>query len=383
MRNATLLRLLGAWAAVLVALWLLERLLAEPDAAFYQWLAGFGGLGTVLLVGERLLIGHWTASRLRVGALITNVALVGYPESTGKIAQRLASRIGRDLRIVAELNLGTDGVLDELAGLCRRADVDQLLLALPPAPDERVDKLLCGLQNFAINLQLVPELPSAPSPRFAPGEIGSIPAIAMINRPLTEPQCAVKRLEDLIFCSMILLAAGPLMALIAFLVKIDSSGPVLFRQMRWGYNFAPIEVLKFRTMYVAEAPDSAVMQARRDDVRVTRLGSWLRKTSLDELPQLFNVLRGDMSLVGPRPHAVPHNEHYSELIDNYLARHKLKPGMTGLAQVNGYRGITDTLEKMQKRVEFDLRYMENWSLRLDLRILAKTIIVAFTDPNAF
>jgi exopolysaccharide biosynthesis polyprenyl glycosylphosphotransferase len=179
---------------------------------------------------------------------------------------------------------------------------------------------------------------------------------------------------------------APLMLLIALLVRLASRGPALYRQRRYGFNNEVIEVFKFRTMYAdsCDMPSAGdVAQARRDDPRVTRIGGFLRRTSLDELPQFLNVLNGTMSIVGPRPHAVAHNERYAHVIDEYLARHRVKPGITGWAQVNGLRGETDTIDKMEKRVAYDLYYIEHWSLAFDLRIILRTLFVGFTHPNAY
>jgi Undecaprenyl-phosphate glucose phosphotransferase len=210
-----------------------------------------------------------------------------------------------------------------------------------------------------------------------------LPVISVSERPLIGWKGVAKRVEDCVLAGAALILFAPLMAVIALLISFDSPGPVLFRQRRHGFNNSPITVLKFRTMYHDPTPDPAVRQARPNDPRVTRLGSFLRRTSLDELPQLINVLRGDMSLVGPRPHAIPHDEKYAALIDNYLARHRVRPGITGLAQVNGYRGETDTVEKMRKRIEHDLKYIEEWSLLLDLSVLFRTLLVGFIHPQAY
>jgi putative colanic acid biosynthesis UDP-glucose lipid carrier transferase len=179
----------------------------------------------------------------------------------------------------------------------------------------------------------------------------------------------------------LLLVAIP-MIFIAMGVKLSSHGPIIFRQHRYGLRGNEIDVWKFRTMTVAENDDT-VIQARKNDPRVTRFGAFLRRTSLDELPQLINVLQGKMSLVGPRPHAVAHNEQYRKQVDRYMLRHKVKPGITGLAQVNGWRGETDTLDKMQKRIEFDLAYIQNWSLFLDFKIIYQTMFKVFSDKNAY
>jgi len=192
----------------------------------------------------------------------------------------------------------------------------------------------------------------------------------------------LKRIEDVVLASLILLLIAVPMLLIAIAVKLTSRGPVLFRQTRYGMDGRPIRVWKFRSMTVMEDGD-AVIQASRNDCRITPLGAFLRRTSLDELPQFFNVLLGDMSVVGPRPHAVAHNEQYRRQVSRYMLRHKVKPGITGWAQVNGWRGETDTLEKMQKRIEFDLDYIENWSVWWDLKIVLLTLFKGFVHRNAY
>jgi putative colanic acid biosynthesis UDP-glucose lipid carrier transferase len=213
--------------------------------------------------------------------------------------------------------------------------------------------------------------------------VRGLPVIGISERPLVGWKGLAKRAEDCVLAGAALVVLAPIMAVIALLIAIESPGPVLFRQLRHGFNNSSITVLKFRTMYHDPTPDPIVRQARPDDPRVTRLGRFLRRMSLDELPQLVNVLRGDMSLVGPRPHAIPHDEKYASLIDNYLARHRVRPGITGLAQVNGYRGETDTVEKMRKRIEHDLKYIEEWSLLLDLSVLFRTVLVGFIHPRAY
>ena len=193
----------------------------------------------------------------------------------------------------------------------------------------------------------------------------------------------MKRAEDVALSLLLLVLVAPAILLIALLIKIDSRGPVFFRQERYGFNNQRIMVCKFRSMHHEPHPDPSVPQARRNDPRLTRLGAILRRTSLDELPQLFNVLSGDMSLVGPRPHATAHNEKYARLINGYLGRHRMKPGITGWAQVNGCRGETETIDQMRQRLALDLHYIANWSLLLDLRILLITIPVVIRGTNAY
>jgi putative colanic acid biosynthesis UDP-glucose lipid carrier transferase len=219
--------------------------------------------------------------------------------------------------------------------------------------------------------------------------VGGVPCVRLLGRPLGGREAAVKAVSDRTVAAAALLAAAPLLALLALAVRLDSPGPVLYRQKRHGFNGRVIEVLKLRTMRAECCDDgtgtgdgAGVAQASRDDPRLTRVGRRIRRASLDELPQLVNVLRGEMSVVGPRPHAVAHNERFGRAIDRYAARHRVKPGITGWAQVNGLRGETDTVEKMARRVAYDLEYIENWSLALDARILLKTLLVGFVHPEA-
>ncbi|HBX2594003.1 TPA: exopolysaccharide biosynthesis polyprenyl glycosylphosphotransferase, partial [Klebsiella pneumoniae] len=200
--------------------------------------------------------------------------------------------------------------------------------------------------------------------------------------PLSGINMVFKRLEDIIVSLSILIVISPVLLIIACAVKFTSPGPVIFRQIRYGMDGKSIKVWKFRSMTVMEN-DNNVTQATKHDLRVTKVGKFLRRTSLDELPQFFNVLFGQMSVVGPRPHAVSHNEQYRTLIKGYMLRHKVKPGITGLAQVNGWRGETDTLDKMQKRVEYDLLYIRNWSIWLDLKIIFLTIFKGFVNKSAY
>ena len=213
-------------------------------------------------------------------------------------------------------------------------------------------------------------------------KMDTIPTISIDERPFHGPGGWAKRVEDVVLSGFILLAISPLVPAIALGVKLSSPGPVFFIQRRCGVDGKEIMVPKFRTMTVCE-DGAAVPQARKNDQRVTRFGAFLRKTSLDELPQFINVLQGSMSVVGPRPHAIAHNEYYRRIIPGYMLRHKVKPGITGWAQVNGLRGETDTIAKMARRVQFDLDYIRHWSLWLDMKIIFKTVVKGFTDKNAY
>ncbi len=212
--------------------------------------------------------------------------------------------------------------------------------------------------------------------------VGRMPVVAVCDTPFSGLNGLVKRVSDIVLSLLILLLISPVLLVVAVLVKLSSPGPIIFRQRRYGLDGEEIMVYKFRSMTVCEDGPN-VPQARKGDVRITRLGAILRKTSLDELPQFVNVLQGRMSIAGPRPHAVAHNEMYRKLIKGYMVRHKVKPGITGWAQVNGYRGETETLDKMQARIDYDLEYLRNWSLRLDIYIIFRTVLLVFKDASAY
>ncbi|HBQ6826446.1 TPA: undecaprenyl-phosphate glucose phosphotransferase, partial [Klebsiella pneumoniae] len=213
-------------------------------------------------------------------------------------------------------------------------------------------------------------------------EINGVPVVPLFDTPLNGINMVFKRVEDVFFSIIILFLISPVLAVIALLIKLTSPGPILFKQIRYGMDGKAIKVWKFRSMKVMEN-DDRVIQATKNDTRVTKVGGFLRKTSLDELPQFINVLFGSMSIVGPRPHAVAHNEQYRKLIQGYMLRHKVKPGITGLAQVNGWRGETDTLDKMEKRIEYDLEYIRTWNIVLDIKIIFLTVFKGFIGKTAY
>jgi putative colanic acid biosynthesis UDP-glucose lipid carrier transferase len=274
------------------------------------------------------------------------------------------------------------GSFDALVNHARQGSVDIVYIALPMRAETRIQDLIAKLSDTTASVYMVPDFFMFNLLHASWDNIGDLPVVSISETPFYGVDGFVKRLEDVLISGLLLLILAPVMLAIAAAVKLTSPGPAIFRQHRYGLRGNKIEVWKFRTMTVSEN-DGPIIQARKDDPRVTRIGSFLRRTSLDELPQLINVLSGSMSLVGPRPHAVAHNEQYRRLIDRYMLRHKVKPGITGWAQVNGWRGETDTLEKMQKRVEFDLAYIHNWSLTFDLKILFLTAFRVLTDKNAY
>jgi putative colanic acid biosynthesis UDP-glucose lipid carrier transferase len=274
---------------------------------------------------------------------------------------------------------------EKLAGHCkdvatyvRQHSVKVVYIALPLAKVPRMTELVNALRDTTASVYFVPDAFAFDLIQGRLVEINGMPALSVCETPLHGLEAVFKRAMDLALAGLGLLVLSPLLLLVAAAVKLSSRGPVFFRQRRYGLDGEEILVYKFRSMRVCE--DGAVVpQATRRDPRVTAIGAFLRKTSIDELPQLINVLQGKMSLVGPRPHAVAHNEQYRKLIDGYMIRHKVRPGMTGLAQVNGLRGETETLEKMVERVRFDLEYLRNWSPWLDVMILFRTLLVVIKD----
>lgn len=274
------------------------------------------------------------------------------------------------------------GSFDVLVERARGRLIEVIYIALPLAAGARLQELLDRLSDTTASVYVVPEVLPDALLRGYWGYLGALPVISIYETPFQGLSGWFKRLEDIVFTSAILPIIAVPILLIAIGIHLTSPGPVLFRQKRYGLDGREIEVWKFRTMRVCEA-DGMVTQATRDDPRVTRLGAFLRRTSLDELPQFINVLQGTMSVVGPRPHAVLHNEQYRSLINGYMLRHKVKPGITGWAQVSGWRGETDTLDKMEQRVRHDLWYIRNWSPWLDLKIVLLTVIRGFVGRNAY
>jgi putative colanic acid biosynthesis UDP-glucose lipid carrier transferase len=257
-----------------------------------------------------------------------------------------------------------------------------VFIALPMTLQDRVDALLEGLRDTTVSIYYIPDVRMVDMIQSRSFDIEGVPMIALCETPFTGQKAIIKRLSDVVISILILLLVSPVLLACAIGVKLSSPGPILFQQRRYGLDGAEINVYKFRSMTVCEN-GATVTQATRNDVRITPFGNFLRTKSLDELPQFFNVLQGTMSIVGPRPHAVAHNELYRTQVKGYMIRHKVKPGITGWAQVNGSRGETDTIDKMEKRIRYDLDYLRNWSLALDLLIILKTVGVVIKDENAY
>jgi putative colanic acid biosynthesis UDP-glucose lipid carrier transferase len=277
---------------------------------------------------------------------------------------------------------GIAGNFDRLVEQARKGEIDQVYIALPPRAEPRINGLIRRLGDTTASVYIAYDFGGFDLLRARWSSVGPVPVLSVVENPFYGVDGWVKRMEDIVLGTIILSIIAIPMVLIALAVKLTSAGPVLFRQYRYGLNGERIRVLKFRTMTVCEDSDK-VVQAGKNDARVTSLGRFLRRTSLDELPQFLNVLTGEMSIVGPRPHAVVHNETYRTVIQNYMLRHKVKPGITGWAQVNGWRGETDTLEKMENRVKHDLEYIRRWGLWLDIKIIFLTIFGKAARKNAY
>lgn len=273
--------------------------------------------------------------------------------------------------------------LEELIKTCRSEFIDDIIIALPLSAVDEITAMLDRLRELPTNVYLGADLIGFKKDlRPAPDYFAGMPMFEMIGKPISGWDNLFKLIEDYVLATLIVVIMLPVFAVVALLIKLDGPGPIIFKQKRNGFNNKTFDIYKFRSMKVQNNAEEKTLQAVRGDARITRLGAILRRTSLDELPQLFNVLNGTMSLVGPRPHAVDHNEDYAKSIRGYFSRHRMKPGITGLAQVKGYRGLTDTLDKMENRVKYDIIYTDNWSIMLDAKILIKTVLVFLWPKNA-
>jgi Undecaprenyl-phosphate glucose phosphotransferase len=275
-----------------------------------------------------------------------------------------------------------DRDLAEAVASVRSLEPDAIFVLLPWSATETIDRCAETFLALPVEIHLGPEQVLHKFEEAKLSTLGPLASLQLTRRPLTRREIIQKRLFDLVFAAAALLVSTPLLILVALLIKLDSPGPIFFVQRRFGFNQQPFRIIKFRSMRTLD-DGIVIQQARPDDPRLTRIGSWLRRWNIDEIPQLFNVLTGDMSLVGPRPHALSHDREYERRISLYARRHNMKPGITGWAQIHGLRGETDTDEKMRKRVEYDLFYIDNWSLWLDLKIIARTVLSRTSYQNAY
>jgi Undecaprenyl-phosphate glucose phosphotransferase len=398
MRNG--LKIAAAWSLVFVAALVALFFFKLDDSFSRVWLLSWYVSGLASLAAERLALSLVVRMLTRQGKLDRRTVVVGGGELADPVLRALAAQNDGDLQILGLFDDRTDkrspdvvagypklGTIDDLVEFARHTRIDLVIFALPISAEARLLQMLRKLWVLPIDIRLAAHTNKL---RFRPRSysyIGNVPVIDVFDKPIADWDVVVKYVFDKVVGATCLILLAPVMALIALAVKLDSRGPVLFKQIRHGFNNENIEVYKFRSMYVDKLDYAAEKQVTRGDPRVTRVGRFIRKTSLDELPQLFNVVfKGNLSLVGPRPHAVISRaaDHlYDEVVDGYFARHRVKPGLTGWAQINGWRGETDTPEKIQKRVECDLYYIENWSIFLDIYILALTPFALIKAENAY
>ena len=389
-------RLLVSWPLVVGCLVMLGFVAGLLDEVSRGWVALWLLLGFVGLLSARACSRLQLLRWYRAGRLTLNIAVIGAGEHGRRFIEHLRQQ-ERHVNIIGLFDDRRDripdfiagypvlGTVDDLLLFARRNRIDQIIVALPWGAEDRLLGWLKKLKTLPADIRLCPDVIGFHLPHRGVSHIAGVPMLNVFEKPIAGWDGVVKALEDRLLATLILMMISPLMLGVALAIKLTSPGPVFFKQKRYGFNNEIIEVFKFRSMHVERCSGDSgqIAQATRDDDRITPLGRMLRRTSLDELPQFINVVRGEMSIVGPRPHAVAHNEQYAQLVDEYLARHKVKPGITGWAQVNGLRGETDTLDKMERRVQFDLHYIENWSLGFDLKIILQTLLVGFSHPNAY
>lgn len=370
------------------------------DSYSRLWLGAWYVLGVLSLLFFRFAFASVLKQWCQEGRIYRRAVVVGGGDEAVAVIRALNESPNTDIRICGVFDERSDervpdkiegypklGNYDELVDFGRESRIDLLIVTLPLRAEGRIMTVLKKLWVLPVDIRLAAHTTKL---RFRPraySYIGNVPFIDILDKPLADWDFVLKWLFDKCVASVALVLLAPVMLGVALAVKLTSKGPVLFRQKRYGFNNNLIEVYKFRSMYTDMTDASAAKLVTKDDPRVTPVGRFIRKTSLDELPQLFNVLKGELSLVGPRPHALQAkaaSQNYHEVVDGYFARHRVKPGITGWAQINGWRGETDTEEKIQKRVEFDLYYIENWSIFLDIFIIAKTpLSLLFDNDNAY
>ncbi len=394
------LKIAAMWSLMLLAA-LAAVFFMKLDGTFSRvWCAGWYGFGLGALLAERGMVSLITRAMSRAGRLDRRTVIVGGGPSAESLLAALAANPDTDLRICGIFDDRDDtrspdvvagypklGDVDDLVAFARHTRIDLVIFTLPITAEQRILQMLRKLWVLPIDIRLAAHTNRL---RFRPRSysyIGQVPVLDVFDKPIADWDVVSKFIFDRVVGALALVALCPVLLLVALAVKLDSKGPVLFKQKRYGFNNELIEVYKFRSMFVDQLDASASRLVTKDDPRVTRVGRFIRRTSLDELPQLINVVfKGDLSLVGPRPHAVhakAEDRQYDDVVDGYFARHRVRPGITGWAQVNGWRGETDTSIKIQRRVEHDLAYIENWSILFDLYILLITPFALLRTENAY
>ncbi len=384
--------ILSRWALVLLGLLAFGFALKISDNFSRIWLLAWSGTTVMSVIAVRISANAFVRKMSRDGGVFARrVAVVGATSLGVKFAEQAkASPAGiiitgiydAGLADQGDVNLtGINGDLNDLAFAARNGEIDDIVIAAPRASSDDMQQLVRRLSILPVSIAICPNIHWLDHLGGAITRVGGVRVLSLYRRPLEGWGSVIKTIEDYVLGALALIVLSPVMLAVAIAIKLQGKGPILFAQNRHGFNNAVFKVYKFRTMTVAEDGD-VVTQAKVGDARITPLGGFLRRFSLDELPQLFNVIRGEMSLVGPRPHALAHNHQYARTIENYSGRHKVKPGITGWAQVNGFRGETSENEQMADRVRFDLAYVDNWSLWFDIKILFLTVKAVVFPTNA-
>ncbi|HYW03737.1 MAG TPA: undecaprenyl-phosphate glucose phosphotransferase [Gammaproteobacteria bacterium] len=383
------------WGAVIISLVVLGFLFKVSAHFSRQWVGYWGVLGWAFLLAGRGGTTGFLMGMRRRGWNTKRVVIVGVNDMARDVARRVRAADWTGWQVTAffddpETPGGHDvdgvpvvGGPETLEPFVQQHGIDEIWLCLPLKREELIARVRHELRHCTATQRLIPDLSGLRLMQNPLAEVLGMPAVYLNASPMHGTNRLIKAVEDRLLAALILVLVSPLMLVIAVGVRLSSRGPVIYRQQRHGSDGRAITIYKFRTMVEHREPPGRVVQAQRNDGRVTRFGAFLRRTSLDELPQFVNVLQGRMSIVGPRPHALEHNEFYKELIGRYMQRHRVKPGITGWAQVNGLRGETQTLDRMKRRVEYDLYYIENWSLWFDLEIILMTLYRGFVHRNAY
>jgi len=387
--------LAAAWMAV-GGILIMIAFTTKTSAAFSRaWMILWmlGGFSSLLTV--RVIMSQIASFMRKKGWDQVKIVIVGNGNLARELAQRLAASPWLGVKVIAVIDTrngkshprapGASGQSDfsYLSQFVDEKHIDEVWIASPLRAERRFRNILYALRDSTASLRFVPDVFGAHVLNQKVNIVAGLPVIDLLPSPMVGINRVLKAIEDRVLALVSLLMVSPLLILLAIGVKLSSPGPIVFRQRRHGWDGKPFTLYKFRTMIVHTEADDGITQACRKDPRVTHFGAFLRRTSLDELPQLINVLQGHMSLVGPRPHALSHNEYYKEIVESYRQRYKVKPGITGWAQVNGWRGETDSLEKMKERLKYDLYYIDNWSLLFDMKIILLTIFKGFYHTNAY
>ena len=392
-------RVLTSWIATATFMLTLSFLFKASEDYSRIWAVGWFAAGAVALCMVRAIMVAWMRQLKRKGVFNQRVAIFGAGAQGDRLARYIQGHPKLTISLVGfyddrtedrlpdrQVKLPFLGSMADLTAAIRRGEVDQVIVALPWSAEARLQAVASALAVTPVRIRLAPDLASFAFAHRPLVMLGDLPALTLFERPLSGFDHLVKRWEDIILGTLILILVAPVMIAVAIAVKLSSEGPIFFRQDREGFNNSHFRIYKFRSMRVEKCETDRITQATRNDDRITKVGRFIRRTSLDELPQLFNVLAGEMSLVGPRPHAPSTRageRMFHEIIESYAARHNVKPGITGWAQVSGWRGETETEEKLLKRLEYDLHYIENWSLPLDIYILIKTAATAMFSKMAY